>query len=467
MNHPARNLSIAMTEVRKDRSLDLLAKLGNVAQFVSFAPQKGKLVQTYSRVLGFDTNFVFETADVAVTRLLEQSADGAINVRSFTPDNPRSREFIYGIVDRSKASDILGRLANEDLFVILNETVDVSDGGVSGVVEGNIIEFAPDDTPRCVEKPGVASLPRDWGLSILSKVYRIRPDLPEAGEARLEFSLHPKPRGWRGTHTLTWEYETVPSGHIKPLVNWPNRFSRLIGDKVFGLLVAEEIGVPVPQTTVICRRIAPFQFGSATGSAEIWTRTCPREPEPGKYTTTKGWVDPFELLKTEDAEGGVIASVLSQAAIPAQYSGAAIVMANGDLVIEGRAGEGDRFMLGKAAAETLPNNVLSDVRGIFGHLKKALGPVRFEWVHDGETAWVVQLHRGTTRTTPTALVPGDPREWVSFDTTEGLEAFRSFLSELRPGAGVSLVGEIGLTSHVADVARKSKRPTRIVASIGG
>ena len=47
-------------------------------------------------------------------------------------------------------------LAADGYFTIVNETVDTADGGVSGVVLGDIMEFAPLDTPRGVEKPGAS-----------------------------------------------------------------------------------------------------------------------------------------------------------------------------------------------------------------------------------------------------------------------------------------------------------------------
>jgi hypothetical protein len=155
------------------------------------------------------------------------------------------------------------------LFVIANETVDVSDGGVSGVIQGGVIEFAPDDTPRCVEKEGTASLPVAWGLKLIRSVYGFEPDIVDAGKGRLEFSVHPKPRGWKKTHTLMWEYEGSDSAPADRSLSWPNRFSRHIGDKAFGLLVADAMGLPVPRTTVLSRRIAPFSFGQETGSHEV------------------------------------------------------------------------------------------------------------------------------------------------------------------------------------------------------
>ena len=156
---------------RKDRSLDELARVGNVAQFVSFAPIGDQPVQQFSRVAGFDANHIFSANGEAIGALLAASPERTINIRSFEPHSPRSRDFHYGIPDAEKALALVNQLSGEGLFVIANETVDVSDGGVSGVIQGGVIEFAPDDTPRCVEKPGTASLPVGWGLAILRNVY--------------------------------------------------------------------------------------------------------------------------------------------------------------------------------------------------------------------------------------------------------------------------------------------------------
>jgi hypothetical protein len=190
---------------RKDRSLDELARVGNVAQFVSFAPSAD---QQFSRVTGFEANHVFATNREAIEALLAASPEGTINVRSFEPQSPRSRDFRYGVPHADEALALVDRLTSEGLFVIANETVDVADGGVSGVIQGGVIEFAPDDTPRCVEKEGAVSLPVVLGLSILHTVYGFQPEVVDAGKGRLEFSIHPKPRGWKRTHTLMWERPT-------------------------------------------------------------------------------------------------------------------------------------------------------------------------------------------------------------------------------------------------------------------
>ncbi|HEX8585936.1 MAG TPA: hypothetical protein VF680_16190 [Allosphingosinicella sp.] len=447
-------------DLHKDEALDRLAESGNVAQFVAFRPHASGLMQSFSRLQGFAANHQFQSIDAAAEALLTVSADGAVNVRSYLPDAPRSREFVYGITSVAEAVAHVERLAAEGLHLILNETVEIKDGGVSGVAQGDIIEFAPDDTPRAVEKPDVASLPRDLGIAILKTVYGFAPDLPGGRGDRIEFSIHPRPRGWRGTNTLLWEVEPNADIRDAPVPRWPNRFSRHLGDKAFGLLVADALGIPVPETIVVARRVAPFRFGQATGSGETWIRTCPREPQPGLFTTARGWRDPFAMLAAEDPDDQ-IASVLAQAGVPPRWSGGALVGQRGRLIVEGRHGEGDLFMLGAALPEALPAKVEQDVRALHARLADQLGPVRIEWVHDGAEAWIVQLHIGATDTSELAIVPGEAVHWTNFEVSEGLNALRDLLSGLPVDAGVVLHGEIGLTSHIADVVRKWGQPARM------
>ncbi len=446
--------------LHKDLALDRLAEYGNVAQFVAFRPQSGTQIQSTARINGMAPNASFASIRDAVVTLLAVSREGAINVRSYMPDDPRSREFIYGITSVDLALDHLERLTADGLHLILNETIDTHDGGVSGVIQGAVIEFAPDDTPRAVEKPDIASLPREMGLSILETVYGFAPELPCAHDARIEFSIHPAACGWRKGHTLLWEIENAAGARDVSSPRWPNRFSRHIGDKCFGLLIANYLDVPVPQTLAISRRVAPFQFGRQTGSLERWIRTCPAEPQPGRFTTAKGWLDPFKLLADED-NSHEIASVLSQQAIEAKFSGAAIIGAQGALIVEGRPGEGDMFMLGTAQSEPLPIAILRDVQELHSQLSNLLGPVRIEWVHDGAQAWVVQLHVGATSTSSLKLVEGDPDFWCDFDVSLGLTQLRTFLKTLPKTAGLRLIGDVGLTSHVADLVRKWDQPALI------
>ena len=453
--------------LHKDEVLNRLAKRGNVAQFVAFRPNgtTSSPRQSFSRIAGHEPNELFLDARQAVDALMASSGESKVNVRSYLPDNPRSREFVYGLSTVDEAISVLLRLTTEGLHTIVNETIDVSDGGVSGVVQGGTIEFAPDDTPRCVEKPGVASLPFGNGIELLRTVYGFTPELESHAGERTEFSIHPRARGWRRGHTLIWEHETGVEPALGTMSRWPNKFSRMIGDKAFGLLMADRLGVLVPRTLVVARRVAPFSFGRETGSTEIWTRTCPFEPHPGLYTTVKGWTDPFTLLQSEDPDGNVLASVLRQDAVNAGHSGATIIGADGELAIEGRRGEGDKFMLGLDSPEFLPARVLDDVRSLHRRLSATLGPVRLEWVHDGVYAWVVQLHLGATASAGSILVPGDAETWVRFPVERGLVALRETLARLPEGSGVVLVGEVGLTSHVADLVRKAGVPARLSVGV--
>ena len=448
--------------LHKDEVLDRLARRGNVAQFVAFRPDRGGLPrQSFARIAGHEPNELFLDPREAIDALLASSGEGKVNVRSYLPDEPRSREFVYGLETAHAAIGTLYRLTAEGLHTIVNETIDVSDGGVSGVVQGETLEFAPDDTPRCVEKPGVASLSFNLGMQILRTVYGFTPELEARGGERTEFSIHPRARGWHRGHTLLWEHEAGVDPMPAASSRWPNKFSRLIGDKAFGLLMADRMGVPVPRTLVIPRRLAPFGFGRKTGSAEVWTRTCPVEPHPGLYTTVKGWTDPFALFQVEDPNDHVLASVLRQDAVAAGHSGAAIVDAGGQLTIEGRRGEGDKLMLGLQRPEPLPGHVADEVRAVHQRLSAALGPVRLEWVHDGVRTWVIQLNLGATASTGSTLVPGDAETWIRFPVERGLARLRDTLKSLPTGAGIVLVGEVGLTSHIADVVRKAGAPARL------
>jgi hypothetical protein len=181
---------------------------------------------------------------------------------------------------------------------------------------------------------------------------------------------------------------------------------------------------------------------------------------PGKFTTTRGWTDPFKIIANEDPAHESIASILAQAGVEPLYSGASIVLKTGEIVTEGLRGAGDAFMQGAAMAERLPNSIIADVERL--HMDAAdLGPIRFEWVHDGESAWVVQMHRGATVSAAGVLVPGEAKHWTPFDVSRGLEQLRGLIITLKQGYGIELLGEVGLTSHIADVIRKANVPARM------
>jgi hypothetical protein len=327
----------------KDEMLRHLAAKANVAQFVSFGPGPEPR-QRHACLRGHPLDHRFASAGEAVDRLLALSQGGSANVRSFRAGAPKGGPFSYGLTRRDDVLAVLRARAGEGLHTIANETVDVDDGGVSGVAQGGLVELTPGDTPRSVESPGTAALPHDLAMGLLATVYGFTPDLDDRPGERVEFSLHPLVAGVRQTHTIVWECEPVGPDRLSARLTWPNRLSRFLGDKAFGLLVADLLGLPVPATTVVGRRVAPFSFGRPTGSGERWLRTCPPEPVPGRFLTRRGWRDPYALLADEDPAGTAVVAVLAQEGVQARWSGAAAPAAGGGLLVEGVPGFGDDFM---------------------------------------------------------------------------------------------------------------------------
>jgi hypothetical protein len=444
----------------KDAILDALARRANVAQFVSFGPD---LCQRFAWIRGREPNLPFPSLEAAVEALLAASPEGRVNVRSYVPESPKGHPLLYALTRAGEVVDGLRRLAAEGLFTIVNETIDVQDGGVSGVAFGEVVEFAPGGTPRIVEEPDAACLPRELGLRLLRTVYGFNPSLPGPRGARVEFSLHPLRRGVRQERAVIWEIEEPgPAPAAEPEIGWPNRFSRHLGDKAFGLLVADAVGLPVPRTRVIPRACAPFSCGRDTGLAETWIRTCPREQVPGFFTTRRGWIDPFRLLQQEDPEGTAISSILAQQGVDARFSGALLSRPDGEPLIEGVSGQGDRFMTGHRAPEALPPEVERAVRDLHLNAASLLGPVRGEWVFDGKTAWVLQLHRGGSASSGRVVYPGEAERYHVFPVKEGIEALRALIGRVQgTGEGIVLAGRVGVTSHLGDLLRRARIPSRI------
>ena len=452
-------------EHHKDDILAELARMANVAQFVSFTPN---LRQTHSLVRGYDPDHLFRGVEEAVGAILDASPERSVNIRSFDPASPKSQPFPYGLTTEAEVLSHLRELAGGGLHVIVCETVDVADGGVSGVVHGDIMEFSPGDTPRCVEKPGVVSLDRQVGMELIRVVYGMAPELDFPHDVRVEFSTHPIRRGYQDSHTIVWEVEHLGapvSAHTLP--HWPNNLSRMVGDKAFGLIVAHLLGCRVPRTTVFPRKLPPFTFGSSTGTGETWLRTCPPEPVPGKYTTKHGWTDPFALMQIEDPQNTGIASVLAQEGVDGRYSGALLMLDTGETLIEGVSGAGDAFMVGRVAPELLPDSVVTRVRTESDRLRNRLGPLRLEWVLDDVgNLWVVQLHRERHEASGTMIYPGTPSGFRRFDVAEGLEALRKLVADVaRTGEGIVLVGRVGRTSHMCDILRQGCVPSMCAAGL--
>lgn len=446
----------------KDERLAELSEQHNVAQFVSFSPGLTPRVR-HSRIRG--QRFASGSVDIRPPiETLLSGISGSVNVRSFRPEREKGNPFKYGIVKVDEAVSLVRTHAADGYFTIVNETIDTADGGVSGVVLGGIMEFVPLDTPRGVEKPGAASLPFDLGMRLLHTVYGFRPDISAEVRERLEFSIHPIRVGYKHTHTLLWEVEQIPSVRLAATVFWPNHFSKFIGDKAYGLLIAHLLDLPVPATTVIPRRIAPFQFGVSTGTAETWMRTSPAVQTPGYFPTTFGWEDPYSVMAREDPDGSALSSILAQEGVDVAYSGASLPgeTAGTDLV-EGVKGRGDHFMLGRQQPEILPPTVIDDVRDLAGRATRVLGPVRLEFAHDGQQAWVVQLHLAAQRYWSGVISPGNPDAgWIDFHPDAGLDRLNELIEQATAtGRGIRVIGQVGLTSHVGDLLRKSSVPAQL------
>jgi hypothetical protein len=445
----------------KDEALAEIADEANVAQFVSFSPGS-EPQQRFARIRGCAPDQTFDSPAAGIATLMAASPERQLNVRSFRAGDTAAQPFIYGLNTINEVVGRMKQLANSGLYTIVNETIDIRDGGVSGVALGGVVEFAPEDTPRCVEKPGTAALGEQVATSILKTVYGFTPRI-KFEQARVEFSLHPIRRGWKNEHTIVWEIEHVDQLDLSRQTVWPNRFSEFIGDKLYGLLVANALGFRVPRTNVLSRKVAPFAFGTETGTGEIWLRTCPRVQVPGRYPTFRGWKDPFELMAHEDPHGNVIQSVLAQDSVDALYSGALITRADGTLIIDAVKGFGDKLMQGKQKPEqSIPVEVKIAVAEVYNSLQEILGPVRLEWSYDGKDVWILQLHIGLSKTIGRTIVEGEADHWERFDVEKGLEALRRHLEEPIWGKlGIILVGDVGITSHFADILRRAGVPSRI------
>lgn len=450
----------------KDEVLnDLEANGHNVAQFVSFSPGLG-IRYCHLNYGGVSV----DTLDQLVAIVLEASNARSVNIRSFHPDSMQGNEFIYGVTDVETAVSHVERLAAEGLYTIVHETIDVNDGGVSGVVQNGFIEFSPGVTPRGVEnsKEPICSFDDEVGIRILERVYSVDlNNLRDTTGKRTEFSIHPKPVGVKRERVITWEVHAVPyTLKFQPRYVWPNAFSKMIGDKVFGLLLASELGFPIPGTHVTLRnKPVEFGFGGSPGhkwalNDEVWTRPCPAEPVPGKYRTERGLLHQRNHMENEDPSGKALVSCIIQQEVKAQWSGAAIPTERG-VKIEGVAGFGDKYMDGTQAPDVLPVNIKIDVYNLYQSLSATFGTIKIEWAHDGDKVWLLQIHVVEEMPGGKTIYPGEFKEYLLFNSEQRLDHLRWLISNLPEGFGVVVQGNVGMSSHVADVLRKARVPSRL------
>jgi len=461
----------------KDDRLDWLAQNKcTIAQFFSLAPNCSR---RHSRIRGYPTEYKWSSIKESIEAIFRTQRTPSVNIRTFRINEPDGNPFIYGLKTVEEVETKIRELSAQGYYLIINETIDKDDGGFSGVLFGDVMEVSPFAIPRCVEEDGVMALPREIGLALIQTVYGIDLEIPFDDSHRVEFSVHPTRVGWLGKRQTIWQVDRYSEGIPgAPTIIWPNNFSRAIGDKTFGLLMAHLLGFPVPHTTVIARLIPMFTFGKRTGTGEYWLRTAPAEQTPGKHPTTFGWEDPFEMvggcelppdpgLKLGlDLKGNerqkIIASVLRQEHANPSYAGATIIARNGDLITEGKRGFGDTYMAGEEGNEDLPETVLDHVRHRHECLTAIFGDTQFEWVLDDGTLWIIQLHLGSSEISGNIIYPGNPDQWLNIKTSDGIEALRNLISVRKENEGILVNGSIGRTSHWCQLLTKAKIPSRLI-----
>ena len=116
----------------------------------------------------------------------------------------------------------------------------------------------------------------------------------------------------------------------------------------------------------------------------------------------------------------------------------------------------------EAGAE-LPDVVTNEVIRVHSALLSNIGSARAEWAFDGSHLWILQVQPEEILSEGMTIVPGSPQREVEFDVDEGLNGLRELVSLLiDKNVGLKLTGRIGVTSHIADVLRRHKIPSRMV-----
>lgn len=258
---------------------------------------------------------------------------------------------------------------------------------------------------------------------------------------------------------------------IKP--QFPNRFSRMLGDKVFGLLLLHHMGYKVPYCTIINRHVAPFSIGTKTFTGDKWTRTAPYEKQGGLFDTIKGYEDIFLFMgKNEDMhseKNNQIASIIIQDGVTPVYSGGALV-SNSKIVVEGVIGAGDGFMVGENTSD-IPEYIREKINKKIQEMNLVdnFGNCSIEWVCDGDTMWLLQVNQLSTDVDDNVVVPCDHvNDFIVFDIKDKtLNDLRELIANNSEDIkvkdkGIIIKGNVGISSHYGDLLRKHKIPSKIM-----
>jgi hypothetical protein len=134
-------------------------------------------------------------------------------------------------------------------------------------------------------------------------------------------------------------------------------------------------------------------------------------------------------------------------------------------IIEGVQGFGDEFMLGRIGAGTLDATLVTELEKLHSLTLECVGSARMEWAFDGDTLWVLQLQQEEAVSSGRVIVPGTTERNVDFEVSDGIAGLRQ-LVDLVAGksVGINIIGDVGMTSHIADILRRHRIPSRIMAS---
>ncbi len=346
--------------------------------------------------------------------------------------------------------------------MIINELIDIYDGGFSGVIFNGLIEFSHNNTPRCVDKGTFCSMPLRTGLDLMTKILDRDSRMTFERNNRIEFSFHPREEGILLHNFVIWDLSKFKSSFpnyesIKTF--WPNPISELVGDKVFGLFLANSYKYDVPFSKVTLRDGREFSFGKKTSTLEQWTRSCPANYEPGKLPTKKGQLD-FNSWFDEYSN---LSSVIIQDSVESEFSGCFLIESN-SYVVEGVKGFGDRLMNGTEAPQPLPEILRNRIEKLAKKLLGNFGPARVEWAADKEKIWILQVNLNQIKFKANEynqfVIYNQIKKisnYIEFKTNRGLSEFRKFLNDLDSKKnGVILVGNIGVTSHFGDLLRRKR-----------
>jgi len=119
----------------------------------------------------------------------------------------------------------------------------------------------------------------------------------------------------------------------------------------------------------------------------------------------------------------------------------------------------------KQAPTDIPDAVTESVKQAHSVLISKIGSARAEWAFDGAEPWILQMQPEDALSEGMTIVAGNPEREVDFDVAEGLNGLRELVNLLADkSVGIRLKGSIGVTSHIADVLRRYRIPSRIVRS---